>query len=250
MPYFSEKDAVRHSPVFVFRRSKNSLYHVFKEWFDHAWTSSSPERVSLDDLISPATPAGAALFLKWRGKQVFGIPKRDFIANRNRLRFYGIGGKRESATESFEQCAVREAGEELSGAMTSLKGASSTEFVSADGTTRDVSIYDCNTVPALIMEKADHSGLGLMPVDADNYVLVAFNGVLSREPRPSQELAAIVLAPDSVLRRFHDFPTITVEKFRSLGGEIVLQEGFEVPDESLLVPHGTATHAIRKLVIE
>ncbi|WP_438729253.1 TIR domain-containing protein [Parasphingorhabdus sp. DH2-15] len=248
MPYFSDKDAVRHSPVLVFGRSKNSLYHVFKEWFDHAWTTSSPERVSLDDVVSPATPAGAALFLKWQGKHVFGIPKRDFEANPNRLRFYGIGGKRNSGSESFEQCAIREANEELSGALASLESADSTDFVSYDGTTRRVSIYNSETVPALIMEKADHSGLGLMSVDADNYILVAYNGVLRQEPKPSRELAAVILVPDECLNRFHDVPVLTLAEVLSLGGEISAQDGIKIEEETLLVPHGTATYAIRKLV--
>ena len=248
MPYFAEKDATNKSPVLVFSRTENSLYHVFKDWFDHVWTVSSPERVEMADVVSPAAPAGAALFLKWGGKHVFGIPMRDLRSNPDRVRFYGVGGKRQSGSESFEACAFREGSEELSGAVERLESAEKTMYVRNDGSTRDISITDAKILPRLILEKANHSGLGAMPANADDYILVAFDGVLKLAPTPSRELAAVVILSDDCLELFLKLPIVTIADLRSGGGEIILQDGVEISDEAVLVPHGTAAYSIRNLI--
>lgn len=246
MPYFSDKDAVRKSPVLVYKKGENSLFNTFREWFDKAWTDASPEHVSINDLVSHASPAGAALFLKWRDKHVFGVPARDFVAQRSPLRFYGIGGKREG-NETFEDCAAREANEELRGAVRALRNADKTTYVFKDGTARPISITGMGTRPRLILEKADHSGLGFMPIDADNYTLVAFDAELRSAPTPHQEVVVIVLVPDACLKMFRDQPALSVETMKRLGAEFITQEGREIGDNAILSPHGTASFLVRTL---
>lgn len=246
MPYFSDKDAVRKSPVLVYRKGENSLYNTFREWFDKAWTDASPEHVSINDIVSHASPAGAALFLKWKDKHVFGVPARDFVAHRSPLRFYGIGGKREG-DETFESCAVREANEELRGAIRALRNADKTTYVFKDGTARTISITGMGTTPRLILEKADHSGLGFMPINADNYTLVAFDADLRTAPAPHQEIVVIVLVPESCLKMFRDQPALSVETMKTLGAEFIAQDGVEIGDTAILSPHGTASFLVRTL---
>jgi 8-oxo-dGTP pyrophosphatase MutT (NUDIX family) len=247
MPYFTEKDAVKNSPVLVFRRTSNSLYHVFKDWFDYAWEFSMPERVRLDDIISSAAPAGSALFLTWHSCQVFGIPRRDLTAHGGRVRFYGIGGKRESAEESFETCALREGNEELGGAIEGLEDASLTTYVRNDGTLRNISISGEKIKPRLILEKANHSGLGAMPVNADDYFLVGYEGVLRDPPKPSRELAAVILLPEDALRLFVGATVVTVADVLALGSELICQPGVNISDEVVLTPHGLASFVVRSL---
>lgn len=248
MPYFSTKDAVKKSPVLVFSRQENSLYHVFRDWFDHTWALSIPVRVELTDVVSPAAPAGSALLLKWEGKHVFGIPMRDLRSDPSRVRFYGIGGKRQSSTETFEECALREGNEELSGAIERLENASETTYFRNDGTARSISVSGSKILPRLILEKAEHSGVGIMAVNADDYFLVVFEGKLQSAPKPSREVAAVVLFPDVCLKRFLQTPTVTLDDARALGAEIIMQKEITIPGEAVLVPHGSANFVIRSLV--
>lgn len=248
MPYFSDKDAVKTSPVLVYSRRKNSLYHIFKDWFDHAWTVSTPERVKITDIVSPAAPAGAALFLKWKGKHVFGVPNRDLRANTGRARFYGIGGKRRVGSELFEDCALREGNEELFDAIVRLENADKTMYVRNDGTTRNISVSGSRIIPRLILEKANHSGLGTMPVNADDYILVAFDGVLNSAPSPSSELAAVLMLTDECLEIFLKLPIVTLADLRTTGAEVVPRPGVNISEETVLDPHGTAKFVIRNRI--
>jgi hypothetical protein len=101
MPYFAIKDASAHSPVLVFSKQNQSMYYTFIDWFDHTWDVLAPKEMNISDIITPATPSGSALFLKWKDYHVFGIPKRDLIEESDYLRFFGIGGKKHS-NESYE----------------------------------------------------------------------------------------------------------------------------------------------------
>src|SRR5205823_6571031 len=139
MPYFADKDATKVSPVLVFSKRNSSLYQTFVDWFDFAWEKAAPQRVGLPELITPATPCGTALFLKWNDYHVFGISQRAIReAKRGPIRFYGLGGKRSDPLESFEQCALREGNEESGGAIGELLDSQSTAYFRSDGTIHDI----------------------------------------------------------------------------------------------------------------
>ncbi|MCW3847734.1 nucleotide-binding protein [Sphingomonas sp. LB-2] len=247
MPYTVRKDATKHSPVLVFSRTSGSMYYSFRDWFDHVWSSSSPVRVTLSDLISPATPAGAALFLKWDGMHVFGVPRRDISASHNRLRFFGIGGKREHEDETLEACALREAREELAGAIDVLKDADTTTYVRRDGTTREIYIAEQGVIPRLVLERANYAGAELRSSTSEDYVLVGFDAELNAEPRPHRELAAILLMNDACLNHFLHEPTLELSRLEALGGKAIFQNDISIPGTAKLVPHGTAAFLIRSL---
>jgi hypothetical protein len=245
MPYFSDKDAVKTSPVLVFRRSKRSMYNVFRDWFDHTWQSSTPETVDINDIVSPVAPAGAALLLKWEDKHVFGIPARDLKKSSKSVRFYGIGGKRETGQETFDHCAIREAQEELSGVLEELTDAPATTYVRSDGTARDISISGIKVRPRLIVERANPTGFGAKPED---YTLVAFVGKLRGPPRPSRELAAVLLLSDLCLERFIASPAVSLADLIKGGAELYTQLSVRIDEDTSIIPHGTATFLIRNIL--
>src|SRR5262249_33305275 len=45
MPYFSDSDAGKSSPVLVFGKGDRSLYQTFVSWFDYVWEKAAPRRV-------------------------------------------------------------------------------------------------------------------------------------------------------------------------------------------------------------
>jgi len=245
MPYFADKDAVRSSPVLVFRRAARSMYNVFRDWFDHSWQSATPETASIGEIVSPASPAGAALILKWEGRHVFGIPRRDLGGLSNSVRFYGIGGKRESGLEDFVACALREAEEELGDAVEALEDASVTTYVRSDGTSHEISVSGLGTRPRLIMEKANSVSFATSHGD---YTLVAFEGRLREAPRPKRELAAVLLLTDRCLERFLTSSAVSLREILALGGELFVQPTHRIDDDVTLIPHGTAAFLIRNMV--
>jgi predicted nucleotide-binding protein/ADP-ribose pyrophosphatase YjhB (NUDIX family) len=247
MPYFTSKDADKHSPVLVFNRAPNSLHNVMRDWFDHVWEQSSPDNVCIADIVSPAASAGAALFLKWQGRHVFGIPKRDLNIQPNAVRFYGVGGKRLDRDEAFEACALREGREELSGASIDLCNATTTSYVRDDGSVRTISISDMAVKPLLVLEKGKRLRTSAFASGAEEYFLVGFEGELEREPKPSRELAAILLLTDECLSKFPDMKTLSIAQVKEYGGEIIVQQGCTVPENTQIYPVGTATFLIRNL---
>lgn len=245
MPYFADKDAVKTSPVLVFKRAPRSMFHVFRDWFDHTWQSSTPETVDITDIVSPVSPAGSALLLKWEDKHVFGIPVRDLRSSRDSVRFYGVGGKRESGLEAFDDCAVREAGEELGGALETLVDADTTTYVRSDGTFHNISVSGLSTRPRLIMEKANNLTFG---TSSGDYTLVAFDGRLRSAPRPNRELAAVLLLTDRCLEHLSSSPALSLRELISYGGEVYAQPAYQLREDTTVTPHGTAAFLIRTLL--
>jgi hypothetical protein len=45
MPYFAIKDANSCSPVLVFEKTEQSMYHTFVSWFDHLWNELAPKNI-------------------------------------------------------------------------------------------------------------------------------------------------------------------------------------------------------------
>ena len=192
MPYFASKNATKSSPVLVFRRKDKSLYQTFVDWFDYAWEKSAPRRVTLSEIITPATPCGAALFLEWNAYHIFGIPKRDILESGGIVRFYGLGGKRSDPSEALNNCALREGNEESDNSVTQLVTSSATDYFRNDGTIHQITVAGEAIIPRLILEKKEHSGHGSMRLDDDNYYMVGYNAVLNKRPKPTSEIAAML----------------------------------------------------------
>lgn len=247
MPYFSDKDAIKKSPVLLFKKSENSLYNTFVDLFDFIWEQRAPKQMKISDLVTPATPAGAALFLKWEGFHVFGIPCRDVTQESEFVRFYGLGGKRENSEESWIECAIREGNEETNGAIQKINNSNQTSFLRANGTIENINIINESTRPRLILEKRKHSGYGSMAKSADHYYLIAFDAELKQQPVPNRELAVIVYLNDLHLSMIRKRGDITVGELEHYGARFVEQKGMRLERHKILVPHGTAVYLMRQL---
>jgi len=247
MPYYTDKDAIYYSPVLLFKKSSTSLYKAFVDFFDYVWEQSAPSKKKLSDIITPATPAGTALFLKWEGYHVFGIPRRDLKPNHDFIRFYGVGGKRKNSTEEWIECALREGNEETNNSIDKILNSDSTFFVRKDGIIDSITIIGEKIRPRLIIEKKKHTGLGSMKVNDDVYYLVAYNAALKQKPLPTNEVAALVFLTDYHLSLFKKKFDVTVGEIKSEGAIIISQPEIKIRNEKILIPHGTASFLIRKI---
>jgi hypothetical protein len=244
MPYFSQKNATQNSPILVFRRGETSLYKSFIDWYDYEWERSAPKRAQVSDFVTPATPSGAAIFAVWEGKHVFGIPKRD-LSSGYEARFYGLGGKRENRDENFVDCAFREGSEETDGAIESIVSSQGTDYFNNDGSISSITIVGEKKIPRLILEKRQHTGTGSMKKEDDYYILVAYDAILKKRPKPTRELGAILLLTDEALRHFANRSVITISELTDIGCEIETQHGISIRPEMVLTPHGTASYLVR-----
>lgn len=247
MPYFTIKDASTHSPVLVFSKQDKSMYNTFTDWFDHTWDVLAPKEMNISDIITPATPSGTALFLKWKDYHVFGIPKRDLIEESDYLRFFGIGGKKHS-DESYEECAMREGNEETDNSIEEVKDSKSTYFLTSIGTLEKIKIINANKTPRLILEKKNHSGYGSMSKLDDIYYLLAFDATLMKKPKASGELAALVFMKDHQLSLIKQRNDLSIGELIEQGMILEEQEGVNINRNKILVPHGTAVYLMRKVL--
>jgi 8-oxo-dGTP pyrophosphatase MutT (NUDIX family)/ribosomal protein L24E len=247
MPYLTDSRAFETSPVQVYVRGRDSMYDVLERWFDYTWEQSEPAHVAISEIAPPTVPSGSSLFLQWEGKHVFGVSKRSFWNGSAPARFSGIGGKRKSAAESIEACAVREAQEELGSAFACLTPASETMFIRRDGSVLTLSIADVRTKPRLVFERPNLSDASGLPRASDSYVLVAFDGLLRETPLPRGELAATLLIPDDTLKMFLDRTSVSAADLRAGGAEVLHQEDCPIRDDRLFAPHGTASFLVRNL---
>ncbi|MGF1498335.1 MAG: hypothetical protein ACFB8W_16160 [Elainellaceae cyanobacterium] len=193
----------------------------------------------LSDFISPDTPAGTALFLKWKEFHVFCISKRELTHSPKRVRFSGVGGKRQNGTESFADCALREGREEMGAVVASLESAQQSYFLAADGTLRAIALTDEDIRPRLILEKRQHSAHGSMAHSHRAYYLVAFDARLSARPQPCREIAALLYLTDAHLGQFHQIRHPHLGELVAAGAWLDCQADSEVAPSVELVPHGT-----------
>jgi hypothetical protein len=248
MPYFSEKDAANTSPVLAFERRQPSLYQAFTDWFDYAWGKAAPDSMVLDQIITPATPCGTALFLKWGEFHVFGIPKRDLIDGSEYVRFYGIGGKRKDPNESLENCALREANEEVGGAVEELKASLITDFYRSNGIIERIELSTKGVRPRLLFEKGVHTGFGLMKPDDDYYYMVGYDAGLKHKPAPSGEVEGLLFLNDHHLDLLSRRNDLTLGQIINLGAQLLEQKENSIKRRKILVPHGTASYLMRRHV--
>lgn len=193
----------------------------------------------LSDLIKPTTPAGTALFLKWEGRHVFSIPKRELLQSPERARLFGVGGKRQSDAESFADCALREGREEVGDVIDKLTSAQKTLFLQSDGTLQCIELSDEPIRPRLIWEKREHSNYGSMADSNQAYYLVAFNAELSKKPIPHSEIAALVYLTNAHLAQMEAGESLSLKDWLELGARVECQLGIAMNDSTILVPHGT-----------
>ncbi|GAB4157578.1 MAG: hypothetical protein Fur0046_37340 [Cyanobacteria bacterium J069] len=204
--------------------------------------------IALSDFISRTTPTGAALFLSWEGRHVFSIPRRELTHGGDRLRFFGVGGKRRSPDESWTDCALRESAEEIGAVVSAIHSAEQTYFLNAEGQVVTVRLLESGLRPRLILEKRIHSAYGSLASSQQSYYLLAFDASLRAKPQPSSEIAALLYLRDEHLRqmqqgRLHpdaceQCPTLA--SLLNTGAKIDLQAGVQLSPEVTLVPHGTA----------
>ncbi|GAB4462952.1 MAG: hypothetical protein OHK0037_14680 [Elainellaceae cyanobacterium] len=196
--------------------------------------------ISLSDFISRNTPTGAALFLSWEGHHVFSIPRRELTHGGDRLRFFGVGGKRRSPDESWTDCALRESAEEIGAVVSAIHSAEQTYFLSADGEMISVRLLESGLRPRLILEKRTHSSYGSLASSQQAYYLLAFDASLRAKPQPSSEIAALLYLHDDHLQQMQRGDRPTLGSLVSTGAKLDLQPGIHLSSDVVLVPHGTA----------
>ncbi|HEY9762892.1 MAG TPA: hypothetical protein V6D07_10220 [Trichocoleus sp.] len=193
----------------------------------------------LSDLIGPTTPAGTALFLQWEGYHVFSIPQREVLRSVERVRLFGVGGKRQTCAESFTECALREGQEEIGNVIKSLTSAQKTLFLRPDGSFQCIDLMDEPIRPRLIWEKRTHSNHGSMADSTQAYYLVAFNAELSAKPQPHNEIAALIYLRDEHLTQMQSGKELGLQDWVNLGVKIEYQSEMLIPESTILLPHGT-----------
>lgn len=193
----------------------------------------------LSDLIGPTTPAGTALFLRWEGYHVFSIPKRELLRSPNRLRLFGVGGKRQNWAESFAECAIREAQEEIGDVIKHLSSAQRTLFLHPDGAFECIELLDEPIRPRLIWEKRQHSNHGSMADSQQAYYLVAYDAHLTARPQPLNEIAALVYLTDQHLCQLQSEQSLPLVEWVKMGIQIDSQPQVSIPESSIFLPHGT-----------
>ncbi|MBD2258213.1 hypothetical protein [Pseudanabaena sp. FACHB-2040] len=193
----------------------------------------------LSDFIQSTTAAGTALFLRWEGYHVFSIPKRELLLPFDRVRLFGVGGKRQNCSESFAACALREGREEIGNVINSLTSAQSTLFLHPDGTFECVNLLDELIRPRLIWEKRTHSDHGSMADSKQAYYLVAFNAELGAKPQPCNEIAALVYLNDDHLSQMRAGESLSLKEWIGRGAKLDYQGDISIPESTILVPHGT-----------
>ncbi|MEB3357029.1 MAG: hypothetical protein VKK04_09900 [Synechococcales bacterium] len=201
----------------------------------------------LSDFISPDTPAGTALFLRWKNFHVFCISKRELANSPQRVRFSGVGGKRRNCDEPFADCALREAQEEMGAVVASLESAEQSYFLAADGTLRAIALTDDGIRPRLILEKRRHSSYGSMAYSQRSYYLVAFEARLVAQPQPQREIAALLYLTDAHLGQFRGTGYPQMGELMAAGAWVDCQPDSEVPLSAELVPHGTVQFLLIQL---
>jgi 8-oxo-dGTP pyrophosphatase MutT (NUDIX family) len=207
----------------------------------------------LSDLITPNARAGAALFLRWQGYHVFSIPKRELSRWQSSarhlprgVRFFGVGGKRQDAGESFINCALRESVEEIGAVVSQIKDAARTDFLKADGTIERINLSDDTVRPRLVLEKRTYSNSGSMTKSSEAYYLVAFNATLLAQPKPSSEIAALIYLNDEHLAWMKMGIRFAIADLLKTGAYIDYQASLSLDDTTLLLPHGTAQFLIKQ----
>lgn len=196
--------------------------------------------ISLSDFISRTTPTGAALFLRWEDYHVFSIPRRELTHGGDRLRFFGVGGKRRSPDESWTDCALRESTEEIGAVVSAIHSAEQTYFLSAEGEVLRVRLLESGLCPRLILEKRLHSSYGSLASSQQAYYLLAFDASLRAKPQPSSEIAALLYLRDEHLQQMQTGDRPTLGHLLSTGAAIDLQPGLWLSPDTVLIPHGTA----------
>lgn len=206
--------------------------------------------MQLSDFITPTTPAGAALLLKWNEYHVFSIPKRELVRSSRYVRFFGVGGKRADSRESFVHCALRESAEEIGDVISELQSADCTYWMEADGKLQPVDfVCDslvCDTQPRLIMEKRNHTGQGSMTNPNQSYYLVAFDASLAARPQPSSEIAAILYLTDRHLTFVGAHRSTTLSDLMQQGAQLECQTDSCIDQSRIAIPHGTALFLIKQ----
>jgi hypothetical protein len=195
--------------------------------------------MQLSDFIQSTTAAGTALFLQWEGYHVFSIPKRELLRSPDKVRLFGVGGKRQNYTESFSECALREAREEIGDVIRRLTSAQSTLFLHPDGTFECIELLNEPIRPRMIWEKRQHSSHGSMADSNQAYYLVAFNAELGARPHPCNEIAALVYLKDEHLSAMQSGEGLSLEEWIQRGAKLDYQADIEIAETTVLLPHGT-----------
>ncbi len=203
--------------------------------------------MKLADLIKPETAAGTALFLNWEGYHVFSIPQRELSQESDRVRFFGVGGKRQDSAESLVTCALREGQEEIGAVISHLEAAAQTYFLSAEGSIQPIELTHDDILPRLILEKRIHSTYGSMAHQDLPYYLVAFDAHLTGKPTPQNEIAALLYLQDPHLSLFHQRPDWTIADMVQQGARLEAQAGRSIDASIVLVPHGTAKFLVQQV---
>lgn len=248
MPYFADKDATTKSPVVRFSNSGLSLYRCFVELFEYLWIRLSPRNVMVSELIGNSTATGTALIANWNGQHVFGIPRRDLGSGAGQLRFYGLGGKREKYDETLTACAIREGNEESGDAVGSLVPSPTTKLSRYDGTSEEIHLHGEETTPVLIIEKQRYRGVQSQKSQTPDQLIYTFCyfAELTRKPRPTREIAAIILMDDEHLKSFRKTAYTTIADLRAMGVEFVQADDIELDQDAILIPHGTANYLLNQ----
>ena len=248
MPYYTDKDATATSPVIRITNHGLSMYRSFVELFEYLWSRLSPRSVLLSDLIGKSTATGTALILNWNGRHVFGIPRRDLNNGSGQLRFYGLGGKREKSDESLTDCALREGNEESHGAVSAVVSSQTTKLSRYDGTMEEIVLHGDDVTPLLVIEKQRFRGAKRNTNQTPDQLIYTFcyYGELARKPKPSREIAAILIMDDEHLKSFRRTSYTTLSDLLAMGVELLEAEDLALDRDSVLIPHGTANYLLNQ----
>lgn len=174
------------------------------------------------------------------------VPKRESEEGNGAVRLFGVGGKRADCQESFLDCAWREGKEEIGDVIAQIDSAAQTYLLQGHGTLKAIELSDQLPNPQLIWAKYCHSPHGSMAASNQAYYLVAFNAQLAAQPKPLNEIAALIYLKDKHLAQIHHQPETTLRDLLAMGARVDCQPGSELPLETRFIPHGTVHFLLRQ----
>jgi 8-oxo-dGTP pyrophosphatase MutT (NUDIX family) len=190
---------------------------------------------SLDDFAPEGTESGVGLALTdERGRYIFILAGSRHQCPPGQLFYAGIGGHREPG-ESWEQCARREAMEELSTEV-ELISSRDTLYIPVVGSPDYVNI-DRQPRPLALYEMIHPQGT---PHEGELYRIVIFNARLEKMPDQLQEEEVggiIALKPWQVIVGVDCRPTL--DELLEEGADLIL-DPLEIEHQTILYPIGTA----------
>ena len=247
-PYLFPKDNSTKAPVLKLARSieengtmvpnPNSLYNVFREYFDQKWAEYTPRYTNLQELIPQGAPVAVASIVRHHQFFVFVVPQRYSDRRDKEVPFHGIGGKRMPG-EELTAALHREVKEEVGVGITIIPS-DRTRFLSSGVEIDPIKVTN-EPKPYCVYRRSREVDPNFE--EEDVLWLIGYEAELKAKNflKPRSEAAALVYLTGDALRKcIHE--RVTYQQINDLGdgSRIILREGYIFDLNRRAIPVGLA----------